>query len=116
MPAPSFQPIQREYLSRWWLLINDSQLTEINSLCPNDTLLTARTQTGGIKYVCADLLSDALNGGRLSELLPVLRALTLTHFLPAEWPDEEGNPGVEIIITDNGELIESDSSNDIIIM
>ncbi len=86
MPEPSFQPIQREYLSRWWLPVTAPQLAALNAACPADTCITGRAQTGGQLYVCADLLSDALRGGRLAALLPVLRTLTLTYFLADEWP------------------------------
>lgn len=100
MPEPSFVPLQRDYLSRWWLPVTAPQLAALNAACPADTVLIGRPQTGGQLYVCADLLSDALQGGRLAGLLPVLRTLTLTHFLPAEWPNEDGSPGVEIVISD----------------
>lgn len=37
-------------------------------------------------FIGADLLSDALDGRRLSALLPILETLPLTYVETIEWP------------------------------
>lgn len=86
MPAPSFTLEQRGYLNLWWLPVSQEGLSALNALCPPDTILTARAQVDGSLYLNADLLSDALEGGRLAALLPILKTMTLTYFLPEDWP------------------------------
>lgn len=92
MPDGPFLPVQRELLSRWWLPVDEADLEALNAACPPDTQLTGRAQTGGQLYVCADLLSDALDGKRLAGCLSLLQSKTLTYFLSEEWPQEESEP------------------------
>jgi|GEM_PF-5688749 len=86
MPQPSFTPQQHEYISRWWLPLSNQQLSDINALCPADTRVEGREDGHGQLYVSCDLLSDALDGGRLWALLPLLETMPLTYLLPEAWP------------------------------
>lgn len=85
LPHPSFSDDQRSYLQLWWLEVTETQITALNKLCPPDTDITGRDGGDGKLYLSADLLSDALEGGRLKDLLPLLSVLTLCYRLPEAW-------------------------------
>lgn len=86
LPRPCFSDDQRAYLQLWWLEATAAQITALNKLCPPDTQITGRDGGDGKLYLSADLLSDALEGGRLKDLLPPLSTLTLAYRLPDTWP------------------------------
>lgn len=95
MPQPEagFNEVQRFYLSLWWLPVTSEQLDEVNTLCPPNTAIAPRLDAEGNRYIGADLLSDALFGGRLSALEPLLTTLPLTYRQAETWPvpvEEEG--------------------------
>lgn len=85
MPAPSFDADQRFYLSLWWLPVTPEQLDQLNALTPPHMVIQAREAEGQL-YIGADLLSDALDGRRLSALLPILETLPLNYRPPETWP------------------------------
>lgn len=89
MPSPSFDAEQRFYLSLWWLPISVEQLDQLNALTPPRMVIQAREAEGQL-YIGADLLSDALDGRRLSALLPILETLPITYRPAETWPVAEG--------------------------
>ena len=90
-PAPSFTAAQRFWVARWWLPVTSEQLAALNEAAPSNTRIAAATALDGNRYVSCDLLSDAINGRRLSSLLPVLETLPLTYLPPEAWPEPESN-------------------------
>lgn len=86
MPRPSFTAEQRTWLALWWLPVDETVLQDLNTLAPVNTRFTSRPDLDGQHYVSADLLSDALDGGRLAALLPILSALPLTYRTAEDWP------------------------------
>lgn len=93
-PGQGFLPVQRFYLSLWWLPVSEEQLVVANTLCPPNTAIAPRLDAEGNRYIGADLLSDALFGGRLSALEPLLTTLPLTYRPPETWPvPVEGEEG-----------------------
>ena len=86
MPSDFFTPEQYYWLSFWWLPSSVEGLAALNSLCPPNTTITGREDIHGDLFVSCDLLSDALNGGSLSALLPILKTLPLTYKHAEEWP------------------------------
>ena len=89
LPHPSFSDDQRNYLQLWWLEATPSQITAINKLCPPDTDITGRDGGDGKLYLSADILSDALEEGRLKNLLSVISKLTLVYKLAEDWPKDK---------------------------
>jgi len=83
-----FTPEQTAYLHRWWLQGTDETEAVLNALIPPpaNMVVTPRIDVNGNKFFCADLLSDALQGGPLAHTLDVLKTLVL-RFEP-EWPVE----------------------------
>ena len=71
-----FSSDQMQWIRKWWLDCTDTELQGI-------------TATNGRRYVCADLLSDALEGRRLAHLLPTLETLVLTFEPEFPEPEEE---------------------------
>ena len=90
-PNPSFTPEQRFWVARWWLPVTEGQLDAMNEAAPQNTRIAAATALDGNQYVSCDLLSDAINGRRLSSLLPVLETLTLTYLPPEAWPENDNS-------------------------
>ncbi len=91
MPGPSFTSDQRGWIDLWWLPVTEESLADLNALCPANTALSGRVDVEGNLFVSVDLLSDALDGGRLAALLPALETLPLTFKATEEWPMEEEN-------------------------
>lgn len=91
MPSPFFAPEQRGWIDLWWLPVTEGVIVDLNALCPANTLLSGRVDLEGNFFVSVDLLSDALDGGRLAALLPMLEALPLTYKAPEDWTMEEEN-------------------------
>jgi hypothetical protein len=86
-PRPNFDAQQRSFLDRWWLLVNDEQLAEINESLPPHTVCAARLDGEGKKWLCADLFTDAVDeGSRLYSVLPMLLNLTLHYHEDEYWP------------------------------
>lgn len=89
LPSNSFTEEQYYWLSFWWLKSSVEELAALNSLCPPNTTITGREHIHGDIYVSCDLLSDALYGGSLSALLPILETLPITFKPAEEWPVSE---------------------------
>lgn len=87
MPRPSFGEMQRLYLSLWWLPVDQPLLDVLNDLMPPNNVLAAREDDSGGLWLCADLLSDALDDGRLAALLTTLETMPLTYRTAEAWPD-----------------------------
>jgi hypothetical protein len=89
-PRPSFTPEQRDFLSRWWLQVDDEKLEQLNATMPPNTVCSPRIDAEGNKWLNCDLFTDAVeDGGRLAKSLPLLLGMQL-HYLPAEyWPAEK---------------------------
>ena len=73
-PRYGFVPEQMDWIRRWWLDCTDTDLSGVTAL-------------NGRRYVCADLLSDALEGRRLAKMLPTLKVLTLVY--QPEFPQQK---------------------------
>jgi hypothetical protein len=87
MPNPSFHEAQTAYLARWWMPISDEQVAALNAAMPTHRQVAPRAGADGLKYVCADLLSDSLNNGPIAAALPILSELVLTYCLDSHWPE-----------------------------
>ncbi|HWL54268.1 MAG TPA: hypothetical protein VNQ90_17645 [Chthoniobacteraceae bacterium] len=86
MPRPTFTDEQREWVSLWWLPVTVQQVADINAVVPAGNQYPGREDLDGDLFISVDLLSDALDSGRLAALLPILQSLPLTYKLPEEWP------------------------------
>lgn len=89
MPNPSFGDLQRHFIGLWVLPVTSGQVDDMNALMPPNSVIAPRVAEDGRLFVGADLLSDALDGRRLSATLPVLEALPLTYAETVTWPVEE---------------------------
>lgn len=86
-PNPSFIPEQRDFLSRWWMQVDDDSLNVINQSLPSHTVCSPRLDVNGDKWLCADLFTDAVEeSGRLRSLLPLLLSLQLHYKTTEDWP------------------------------
>jgi hypothetical protein len=74
--AEGFNPAQSAFLRRWWLVCHPETEAAINAL-PHPSKVKSVTAADGRTLLSADLLSDALNGRRLADALPLLQGLTL---------------------------------------
>lgn len=86
LPDPVFTDDQREWINLWWLPVTPQQIADIKTLIPSGNEYPGREDVNGDLFLSCDLLSDALDGGRLAELLPILETLPLTYKLPEDWP------------------------------
>ncbi len=91
MPAGfgGFDDDQRFWLRQWWLPSNADQIQQLVVLCPADTVVAGRIAADGRIFLSADLLSDALDGGRLAALMPVLEMLPLTFAETITWAETD---------------------------
>lgn len=89
---PSFSEKQRFYLSRWWFGVTDEQVKSINDACPPAFQFEPRRDAQGNGYLCADILTDAIDNGFLKALRPLVEDLDLHYRLPEDWPQEEEQP------------------------
>jgi len=71
-----FNADQSAFLRRWWLVCQPDTEAAINAL-PHDSKVKAIADEDERLLLGADLLSDALNGRRLADALPILQGLTL---------------------------------------
>ncbi len=86
MPGPGgFDQMQRYWLHQWWLPVTAGQLDVLNGMMPAGSVIEGRASADGGIYIGADLLSDALDGGPLADLLPVLEGIPLTFGLTIAW-------------------------------
>jgi hypothetical protein len=80
----------RRWLSKWVMgPVSDEQKQEIETLYADAKPVTSwqgRIAADGKRYYGADLLTDALDGRRLSALLPALQGLTLRDVDSIVWP------------------------------
>ena len=86
MPDPAFDDIQRHYLGLWVLPVTSQQVDDLNALMPANSGIAPRAAEDGTLWIGADLLSDALDGRRLSPLLPMLETLPLPYAETITWP------------------------------
>ena len=88
-PAPSFSQEQRDFLSRWWMEVNNDSLAAINALLPPHTVCSPRLDADGNQWINCDMFTDAVeDGGRLARVLPNLLELQLNYFTSDYWPVE----------------------------
>lgn len=92
MPDPAFDDTQRFYLGLWAFPVTTEQVDALNNLMPAHHVIAPRAAESGALFIGADLLSDALDGRRLSALLPILETLPLTYAPGIVWPEEEVEP------------------------
>ena len=83
-----FTPPQSAFLRRWWLVCQPDTEAAINAH-PHVSKVKAVTDADGRTLLSADLLSDALNGRRLADALPILQGLTLV--CDPEFPQSESD-------------------------
>ncbi|HWL53875.1 MAG TPA: hypothetical protein VNQ90_15655 [Chthoniobacteraceae bacterium] len=81
-----FTEEQRTWINLWWLPVSAEQAADIKAKAPTGNQYPGREDIHGDLFVSVDLLSDALDGGRLAALLPILETLPLTYKPPEEWP------------------------------
>ena len=90
MPGPDgFSDAQRAYFVKWQLEVpSEEWLAALNAKMPppDNTIISARTGLDGTLYIGADLLSDAINGGKMAALFDDLKTLTFRYV--TEWPSE----------------------------
>lgn len=89
MPNPSFGSLQRHFIGLWVLPVTPEQVEDMNGLMPPNSVIAPRAAADGRLFVGADLLSDALDGKRLSSLLPILETLPLTYVEIISFPEPE---------------------------
>lgn len=88
IPDSSFDSTQRYFLGKWFLETPDEAQQELTGLWPQGSKYPTR-ELNGKQYLSSDLLSDALNGRRLTSMLPILETLVLVYIEPEEWPQPE---------------------------
>jgi hypothetical protein len=86
-----FNAAQSAFLRRWWLVCQPDTEAAINAL-PHPSKVKAVTDAAGRTLLSADLLSDALNGRRLADALPMLQGLTLVCDPTFPAPEPEALP------------------------
>jgi hypothetical protein len=86
LPGVGFDATQREWLSLWWLPVTPEGLAALNALMPPHHVLAAREDTESNLWLSADVLSDAIDGGRLAALWPLVSALPLNYRPVESWP------------------------------
>jgi hypothetical protein len=82
-----FDGQQAAWIYSWVLLVTPDQLAELQSLHPRQ--YAGREDKDGKLYLSAALLTDALEGRRLSAAEPILTSLTMYHVADLEWPEPE---------------------------
>ncbi len=92
MPDPCFDEVQAHFLSLWWLPVTEQQLADLNALMPPNNVISARVSLAGTLYVGADLLSDALDGRVLADLLPIIETLPLNYAETITWEEPPPAP------------------------
>jgi hypothetical protein len=90
-PRPSFSDEQRYWLQFWWLPVTNEIVDQLNALCPPMTQVSTRVDVEGNQFIPASLLSDAVDGRRLSMLLPILQLLPLAYKAEEDWPIPEND-------------------------
>jgi hypothetical protein len=86
---PSFSEEQLHWFRIWWLPVTQEQIAELNELCPENMRITGRLALDGKLYIGAYLLTDAVDGGQLAPLRPILENLILTWRDAEDWPESE---------------------------
>lgn len=85
MPKRSFTDDERAYMHKWWLAVTYKQVEELNALA-TDRHIAPRADVNGDLFICADILSDALDNGRLKDCMEILSSLTIVRKQDADWP------------------------------
>lgn len=85
-PQPVFTAEQRAFIAKWWMQVSDSDVNAINASMPANSRCVPRLDVNGEKWVSCDFFTDALEGRRLSSLVPVLQGLTLEYKTSEDWP------------------------------
>ena len=86
-PITGFDPIQYGWLSGWLLEITPEQLATLQANTPNQYVPIKATD--GTLYLSASLLTDALDGRRLSADLPILDTLPMIDRSTITFPEPE---------------------------
>lgn len=80
-----FDGQQANWIYSWLLQVTTEQLADLQALHPHQ--YAAREATDGTLYLSAALLTDALDGRRLSAAEPILTGLTLRHDSVVNFPE-----------------------------
>lgn len=91
MPSPVFSEVQRGFVQRWFLRVTSDQASELESLWPAGSQYPPREHEEKL-LLSIDLLSDALDGGRLSSMLHILITCPLIRVFPEDWPTSPEEP------------------------
>lgn len=91
MPSPVFSEVQRGFVQRWFLEVTADQASDLESLWPSGSQYPPREHDGRL-LLSIDLLSDALDDGRLSAMLPILITCPLIRVFPEDWPASPEEP------------------------
>jgi hypothetical protein len=86
--ARPFTEKERAYWELCWLEITQPQLDSINAALPPHTVATARAYDGKL-YINSDIISDAIDDGRLSAIYVIVSSLTWRYINPWEWEQAE---------------------------
>lgn len=87
LKARPFTEKEREYWQLCWLEVDQPTIDKINAALPPNNVVEPRT-LGGKLYINADLLSDAVDGGRLADILGFLDTLLWSFIDPWKWEEE----------------------------
>ena len=82
--ARPFRDDERAYFKLCWLAVTDQQLADINAALPPDTVWSGR-ELNGTKYINVDIISDAIDSGRLAGTYDVVSGLTWKYINPWDW-------------------------------
>ena len=93
--ARPFTPRERAYFSLCWLPVDEELVDQINASMPPNHRFAPRFDSEENSYLNLDALSDAIDGGRLSAILPILEDIQWKFIEPGEWPQDEESPEPE---------------------
>lgn len=85
-----FTNAERRYWDLCWIEVTQNQVDTLNALMPANHVVSPR-ELNGLLYIKVDIISDAINGGRLGALFDTLKSLNWTYIEPHEWPFEGEN-------------------------
>lgn len=91
-PVNGFSQDQREFISKWYIEVTQATVDAINAAMPPHTICEPRVDNDGKLFLSCDLFTDAEDGGRLKDILPLIQSITLVHKTDDQWPVQEQLP------------------------
>jgi hypothetical protein len=89
VPQGAFTDSQRQLLSGHLLRVTQPQLDALNAAAKGLCIVSAREAVDGKLYISSDILSDAVHGRRLTNLLPILSQLVIEEAAGVTFPQPE---------------------------